>query len=88
MKDTGRRKGRNRESKIEALKTMKHQIVGIQNNALWFGLHSDKSDLIGTHPLKSALELAKLTQEQINTKILGYTYGKCVSTKDGFPSRF
>ncbi|KAB2618022.1 cyclin-B1-2-like [Pyrus ussuriensis x Pyrus communis] len=46
---------------MEAPKTTKHQIVGIQNNALWFGLHNVKSDL--------------LTQEQINTKILGYTYG-------------
>ncbi|KAB2632101.1 cyclin-B1-2-like [Pyrus ussuriensis x Pyrus communis] len=81
MKDTRRRKGRNRESKREAPKTTKHQIVGIQNNAFRFGLHSVKSDLVSAHPLKSALESAKLTQEQINTKILGYTYGSAFPLK-------
>ncbi|CAN6568424.1 unnamed protein product [Malus baccata var. baccata] len=46
---------------MEASKTTEHQIRGIQNDALRFGLHGVKSDL--------------LTQKQINTKILGYTYG-------------
>ncbi|CAN6574509.1 unnamed protein product [Malus baccata var. baccata] len=66
---------------MEAPKTIEHQIGGIQNDALRFGLHGVKSDLVGAHPLESALESAKVTQEQINRKILGYTYGSAFPLK-------
>ncbi|CAN6554608.1 unnamed protein product [Malus baccata var. baccata] len=59
---------------MEAPKMTEHQIGGIQNDARRFGLHGVKNDLVGAHPLESALESANLTQEQINMKILGYTY--------------
>ncbi|TQD90910.1 hypothetical protein C1H46_023513 [Malus baccata] len=60
-----------------------HQIGGIQNDAFRFGLQGGKSN-----PLESALESAKLTQEQINRKNLRVHLWKCISTEDGFPSRF
>ncbi|KAB2600416.1 cyclin-B1-2-like [Pyrus ussuriensis x Pyrus communis] len=44
---------------MEAPKMMEHQIGGIQNDTLWFGLHGGKSDLVGVHPLESALQSAK-----------------------------
>ncbi|KAM2647767.1 hypothetical protein TB1_000980 [Malus domestica] len=66
---------------MEASKTTEHQIRGIQNDALRFRLHSVKSDLVSAYLLKSALESTKLTQEQINTKILGYTYGNAFPLK-------
>ncbi|KAM1591937.1 hypothetical protein FF1_035833 [Malus domestica] len=66
---------------MEEPKTMEHQIGGIQNDALRFGLHVIKSNLVDSHPLESALESAKLTQEKINTIILGYTYGSAFPLK-------
>ncbi|KAM1484074.1 hypothetical protein TB2_035306 [Malus domestica] len=66
---------------MEAPKTMEHQIGGIPNDALRFRLHVIKSNLVASLPLESALESAKLTQEQINTIILGYTYGSAFPLK-------
>ncbi|KAB2601836.1 cyclin-B1-2-like [Pyrus ussuriensis x Pyrus communis] len=80
---------------MEAPKTMEHKIGGIQKDALRFELQGVKSDLVGAHPLESALESAKLTQEQINRKILGYTYGSAFPLKmdslldsRGLPNQF
>uniref|UniRef100_A0A2P2KWS9 Uncharacterized protein MANES_02G066100 n=1 Tax=Rhizophora mucronata TaxID=61149 RepID=A0A2P2KWS9_RHIMU len=39
---------------MEAPKTIAHEIGGIQNDALRFGLHGVKSDLLSSHPLESA----------------------------------
>ncbi|PQQ17100.1 hypothetical protein Pyn_27821 [Prunus yedoensis var. nudiflora] len=66
---------------MEAPKTIEHQIGGIQNDALRFGLQGVKSDLVGSHPLESAYESAKMKQEQINRKVLGYTYGSAFPLK-------
>ena len=41
---------------MEASKTIQHEIGGVQNDALRFGLHGVKSDLVGSHPLQSAYE--------------------------------
>ncbi|MBA0610204.1 hypothetical protein Godav_011075, partial [Gossypium davidsonii] len=41
---------------MEAPKTIQHEIGGVQNDALRFGLHGVKSDLVGSHPLQSAYE--------------------------------
>ncbi|TYH58084.1 hypothetical protein ES332_D08G131200v1 [Gossypium tomentosum] len=37
-------------------KTIQHEIEGVQNDALRFGLHGVKSDLVGSHSLQSAYE--------------------------------
>ncbi|BBH00122.1 acclimation of photosynthesis to environment [Prunus dulcis] len=66
---------------MEAPKTIEHQIGGVQNDALRFGLQGVKSDLVGSHPLESAYESAKMKQEQINRKVLGYTYGSAFPLK-------
>lgn len=39
---------------MEAPKTIEHEIGGIQNDALRFGLHGVKSNIIESHPLESA----------------------------------
>ena len=41
---------------MEASKTIQHEIGGVQNDALRFGLDGVKSDLVGSHPLQSAYE--------------------------------
>ncbi|KAK7838560.1 cyclin-b1-2 [Quercus suber] len=41
---------------MEATKTIAHEIGGIQNDALRFGLHGVKSDIVGSHPLESAYQ--------------------------------
>ncbi|KAI5381971.1 hypothetical protein KIW84_UN0281 [Lathyrus oleraceus] len=40
----------------EASKTIAHQIGGIQNDVLRFGLPGVKSDIVGSHPLESSLQ--------------------------------
>lgn len=40
----------------ETSKSIAHQIGGVQNDALRFGLHGVKSDIVGSHPLQSSLE--------------------------------
>ena len=45
-----------RTTKMEATKTIAHEIGGIQNDALRFGLHGVKSDIVGSHPLESAYQ--------------------------------
>lgn len=43
------------EIKMEATKTtIPHEIGGIQNDPLRFGLQGVKSDIVGSHPLQSA----------------------------------
>ncbi|TYI69049.1 hypothetical protein E1A91_D08G128000v1, partial [Gossypium mustelinum] len=37
-------------------KTIQHEIEGVQNDTLRFGLHGVKSDLVGSHSLQSAYE--------------------------------
>ncbi|KAK2992295.1 hypothetical protein RJ640_020288 [Escallonia rubra] len=39
---------------MEAPKTIEHQIGGMKNDALRFGLYGVKSDIVGSHPLESA----------------------------------
>lgn len=48
--------GGEEKGKMEAPKTIEHQIGGVQNDALRFGLQGVKSDLVGSHPLESAYE--------------------------------
>ncbi|KAF2313750.1 hypothetical protein P3X46_029554 [Hevea brasiliensis] len=66
---------------MEAPKTIAHEIGGIQNDALRFGLHGVKSDLVGAHPLESTYQSAKNTQEQMRRKILANTFGSAFPLK-------
>ncbi|KAL0009795.1 hypothetical protein SO802_004903 [Lithocarpus litseifolius] len=66
---------------MEATKTIAHEIGGIQNDALRFGLHGVKSDIVGSHPLESAYQSAVKTQEEMNRKILANTYGSAFPLK-------
>ncbi|EOY04263.1 Proteasome maturation factor UMP1 [Theobroma cacao] len=66
---------------MEAPKTIQHEIGGLQNDALRFGLHGVKSDLVGSHPLQSAYESAKKTQEEMRRKVLANTYGTALPLK-------
>ncbi|MFQ6650396.1 hypothetical protein Gotur_022124 [Gossypium turneri] len=38
---------------MKAPKTIRHEIGGVQNDALRFGLHGVKSDLVRFYPLQS-----------------------------------
>lgn len=44
------------KAKMEAPKTIAHEIGGVQNDALRFGLNGVKSDIVGSHPLESAYQ--------------------------------
>ena len=44
------------KAKMEAPKTIAHEIGGVQNDALRFGLNGVKSDIVGSHPLESAFQ--------------------------------
>ncbi|GMP30909.1 hypothetical protein CsSME_00005351 [Camellia sinensis var. sinensis] len=37
-------------------KAIEHEIGGLQNDTLRFGLHSVKSEIVGSHPLQSAYQ--------------------------------
>lgn len=51
-----KRKRRSKKAMEETSKSIAHQIGGVQNDALRFGLHGVKSDIVGSHPLQSSLE--------------------------------
>ena len=42
--------------KMEAPKTIAHEIGGVRNDAFRFGLQGVKSDIVGSHPLESAYQ--------------------------------
>lgn len=44
---------------MESSKKIAHEIGGLKNDALRFGLHGVKSDIVGSHPLESAYESVK-----------------------------
>ncbi|KAJ8751891.1 hypothetical protein K2173_026103 [Erythroxylum novogranatense] len=62
-------------------KAIAHEIGGIQNDALRFGLHGVKSDLVGTHPLETSYQTNKKNEEDIKRKILARTYGSAFPLK-------
>lgn len=66
---------------MDASKTIAHEIGGIQNDALRFGLHGVKSDILEAHPLESAYQSAKDNQADMNKKILANTYGSAFPLK-------
>ncbi|KAK4794463.1 hypothetical protein SAY86_012457 [Trapa natans] len=66
---------------MEAQKTIAHEIGGVQNDALRFGLHGVKSDIVGSHPLESSYESERKTQGEIKRRFLAYTYGTAFPLK-------
>uniref|UniRef100_A0A2P2KWT9 Cyclin-B1-2-like n=1 Tax=Rhizophora mucronata TaxID=61149 RepID=A0A2P2KWT9_RHIMU len=66
---------------MEAPKTIAHEIGGIQNDALRFGLHGVKSDLLSSHPLESAYHSTRKNEEEMRRKILANTYGSAFPLK-------
>ncbi|THG08342.1 hypothetical protein TEA_027840 [Camellia sinensis var. sinensis] len=62
-------------------KAIAHEIGGIQNDTFRFGLHSVKSDVVGSHPLQSAYQSTKEVQEQMKRRILLNTYGSALPLK-------
>ncbi|KAG6602566.1 Cyclin-B1-2, partial [Cucurbita argyrosperma subsp. sororia] len=66
---------------MESSKTIAHEIGGIQNDALRFGLQGVKSDLVGSHPVESLYETTRRTEEEMKRKILVNTYGSAFPLK-------
>ncbi|XP_065854360.1 cyclin-B1-2 [Euphorbia lathyris] len=65
----------------QAPKTIAHEIGGIQNDALRFGLHGVRSDLVGAHPLESLYESSRKSEEAMKEKFLANTYGAALPLK-------
>ncbi|KAF8399177.1 hypothetical protein HHK36_015042 [Tetracentron sinense] len=72
---------RRRKREMENSKTIAHEIGGIQNDALRFGLQGVKSEIVGSHPFQSAHESTKKTQEEMKRRILSNTYGTAFPLK-------
>ncbi|XP_008459455.1 cyclin-B1-2 [Cucumis melo] len=66
---------------MDSSKAIPHEIGGIQNDALRFGLQGVKSDLVGSHPVESLYETTRRTQEEMKRKILVNTYGSAFPLK-------
>eukprot|EP00262_Sarcandra_glabra_P010094 TRINITY_DN24989_c0_g1_i1.p1 TRINITY_DN24989_c0_g1~~TRINITY_DN24989_c0_g1_i1.p1 ORF type:complete len:165 (-),score=24.34 TRINITY_DN24989_c0_g1_i1:228-653(-) len=66
---------------MEASKTIAHELGGIQNDALRFGLQGVKSDIVGSHPLQSLSESTKRTDAEMKRLILANTYGSAFPLK-------
>ncbi|XP_048328845.1 cyclin-B1-2 [Ziziphus jujuba] len=66
---------------MEAPKSIAHEIGGAKNDALRFGLHGVRSNIVGSHPLESSCQSMKETQEQMKRKFLANTYGSAFPLK-------
>ncbi|VFQ66556.1 unnamed protein product [Cuscuta campestris] len=66
---------------MDASKTIPHEIGGVRSDALRFGLHGVKSDIVGSHPLESAYEENKAIQERMKRTVLANTYGFALPTR-------
>ncbi|XP_010528461.1 PREDICTED: cyclin-B1-2 [Tarenaya hassleriana] len=66
---------------MESSKKIAHEIGGVKNDALRFGLHGVKSDIVGSHPLESAYESERKVQEEMRRKIIMNTYGAALPLK-------
>ncbi|XP_042493533.1 cyclin-B1-2-like [Macadamia integrifolia] len=66
---------------MEGSKTISHEIGGIGKDALRFGLHGVKSEIVGDHPLQSAMKSTGITEKQMKRKILASTYGSAFPLK-------
>uniref|UniRef100_A0A1J3CDW9 Cyclin-B1-2 n=1 Tax=Noccaea caerulescens TaxID=107243 RepID=A0A1J3CDW9_NOCCA len=66
---------------MESSKKIAHEIGGLKNDALRFGLHGVKSDIVGSHPLESAYESGKKSQEEMKRQVIAHTYGAALPLK-------
>ncbi|KAM7496973.1 hypothetical protein LguiA_021387 [Lonicera macranthoides] len=69
---------------MEAPKIIEHEIGGVRSDALRFGLHGVKSEIVGSHPLESAYQSATGRQEEMKRKVLSNTYGSAFPLKMDF----
>ncbi|KAF7130807.1 hypothetical protein RHSIM_Rhsim10G0064100 [Rhododendron simsii] len=58
-----------------------HEIGGLQNDTLRFGLHSVKGEITGSHPLQSAYQSTKEMHEQRKRRALLNSYGSAFPLK-------
>ncbi|XP_061357354.1 cyclin-B1-2-like [Gastrolobium bilobum] len=65
-------------------KSIAHQIGGVQNDALRFGLHGVKSDIVGAHPLQSSLESTRRMEEVMKRQCKVNLYGTAFPLKEDF----
>ncbi|KAI4352253.1 hypothetical protein L6164_006523 [Bauhinia variegata] len=65
----------------DASKTIAHQIGGVQNDALRFGLHGVKSDIVGSHPLESSQQSAMMMEERMKRNVMVNLYGTAFPLK-------
>ncbi|KAI5392144.1 Protein transport Sec1a [Lathyrus oleraceus] len=66
----------------EASKTIAHQIGGIQNDVLRFGLPGVKSDIVGSHPLESSLQFVRGVEEAMKRQCKVNLYGAAFPLKE------
>ncbi|GAB4857276.1 hypothetical protein Ancab_015184 [Ancistrocladus abbreviatus] len=66
---------------MEAPKSIVQEIGAIEKDALRFGFQSVKSEILESHPLESAYQSAKMTQDEMKRKILANTYGTALPMK-------
>ncbi|CAK8576955.1 unnamed protein product [Lathyrus sativus] len=66
----------------EASKTIAHQIGGIQNDVLRFGLPGVKSDIVGAHPLESSLQSVRGVEEAMKRQCKVNLYGAAFPLKE------
>ncbi|XP_004511459.1 cyclin-B1-2-like [Cicer arietinum] len=65
----------------EVGKSITHQIGGVQNDALRFGLQGVKSDIVGSHPLQSAQESVSRVDEVMKKQCMVNLYGTAFPLK-------
>ncbi|CAN1126199.1 CYCB1-2 [Linum perenne] len=65
----------------EAPKTLAHEAGAIEKDALRFGLHGVKSDIVGSHPLEAAYGSTIKSQEDMKRRVLANTYGSAFPVK-------
>ncbi|KAK9682104.1 hypothetical protein RND81_10G050600 [Saponaria officinalis] len=72
---------RRRTTMEEGTKSIQHEIGGVYTDALRFGFHGVKSDILEVHPLQSATQSAKKIQQDMNKKVLANNYGSAFPIK-------
>ncbi|KAH9603281.1 hypothetical protein KSS87_014375 [Heliosperma pusillum] len=65
----------------EGTKAIQHEIGGVYTDALRFGFHGVKSDILEVHPLQSSAIKLKKTEEEMKNKVLANTYGSAFPLK-------
>ncbi|XP_052203916.1 cyclin-B1-2 [Diospyros lotus] len=66
---------------VKREKTIGHEIGGVQNDTLRFGLHSVKNEIVGDHPLQSAYHSTQEVHEQMKRRVMVNTYGSALPLK-------